>query len=508
MKLSHLENGYAAARQNDIETAVHCFQQAVLQHPRNPEPLACLGQAYCWQGDRHNGLAYLHKAAKVIAKQAKKTKDISDLLAISEQLQAENDYPGSLQFVRQTVQIKRTDVRAYQLLALTYARLNQQQQALQASLQALKIQPDNPRLNIQHAALLADMQRYETGKQRLEQVLLETGLAPEDLFKAHKELARILDKLGEFHNVFKHLHKASQISKELQQVRQLDANTVPEMLSTYQAEFDSKLLHRWSKSEFTSSQAAPVFLLGFLRSGTTLIQQVLDAHPQVIVADETELISALRSELNRIAGNAGTTPQQLLTMSKPEIQHLRSFYWDWVHKYIDRPLNGRLFIDKTSLNTIDLGLINCVFPDAKILFVQRDPRDVCLSCFMQAFALTPATLHFLSWENTLSFYAQTMNWWLYIKQHMALDYIECRYEDAVSDFDSTFQSIFRFLNLDWNDSVQHFHRLTAKKFIASPSFHQVTQPLYSSSIARWKNYSEEFSRAEELLQPFIRAFNY
>jgi tetratricopeptide (TPR) repeat protein len=505
---SFLENGYAAAQQNNIDAAVQWFKKAVQQHPNNPEPLACLGQALFWQGEHQHGISYLRKTAKLIAKKTRKNKDITDLLAITEQLQACNDYPGSLEFARQAVQINHTDARAYQLLALTYARLNQHPLALQANQQAIKLLPDNPRLNIQHAALLADTKHFDTAKQRLEQVLHNPELSPTDQFHAQKEIARILDKLGEYDTVFEHLHQASTISKKLTSIQQLDASAVPAILAINKAGFDRELLHRWANESFTNELVAPVFLLGFLRSGTTLIQEVLDAHPQIFVADETELVAALRSELDRLSGESGTTPEQLQKIELVNINHLRHFYWEQVNKRYGKSLDRQLFIDKTSLNTIDLGLINCVFPDAKVIFVQRDPRDVCLSCYMQTFALTPATMQFLSWDSTLSFYCQTMNWWLYIKQQLSLNFIECRYEDAVTQFETTFQDIFRFLDLSWNESVIEFHQKAAKKFIASPSYNQVSQPLYTSSVCRWKNYRAEFSSVAETLLPIIKALGY
>jgi len=160
------------------------------------------------------------------------------------------------------------------------------------------------------------------------------------------------------------------------------------------------------------------------------------------------------------------------------------------------------------MNTFELGLINCVFPKAKVIFVMRDPRDVCISCFMQIMTPTAATVHLFNWKNTINLYAQTMSWWMHIREQMDLEYIEFRYEDAITDFENTFRNIFNFLDLEWTAEAHNFHKHAANKFIASPSFNQVSQPLYSSSLVRWKQYSSEFEPVIKQLQPFIDAFNY
>jgi hypothetical protein len=160
------------------------------------------------------------------------------------------------------------------------------------------------------------------------------------------------------------------------------------------------------------------------------------------------------------------------------------------------------------MNTVDLGLINCVFPDAKVVFVMRDPRDVCLSCFMQLMVPTPTTVQLLTWEGTAAFYAQVMDWWMYIREQMTLQFIEFRYEDVVADFETTYRKVFDFLGLTWDSAVVDFHQHAARKFIASPSRTQVAQPLYSSSVEKWRYFASDFAPIEAVLAPYLRAFDY
>jgi len=505
--MSAMQRGYTATQSNNFSEAAEWFQQAVAENPKDPQPLACLGQSLCWLGRRDEGLAHLRRSGGLLLKKARNTRDVAQTLMMVEQLQYWSDYPGALELARQLVRINAAEPRGFQLLALSYSRLNQNQQALAAGQQALRIAPGNAALNILQATLEAREGQDEAAKRRLEGVLRQ-ALNPEEAYRAHKELALVLDKLGEYGQVFAHLRASTEASARLPAVQAQDAALVPNMLKTNAAEFDTELLGRWADAEFPADLPAPIFVLGFMRSGTTLTQEVLGAHPEVFLADETDLVVGVVKELERMLPGLPNTPRRLRQLDFDGILHLRRFYWDKARQRFGDKIGGRALLDKTTMNTIDLGLINCVFPDAKVVFVMRDPRDVCLSCLMQTMAPTPSTVHLLSWRGTAEFYAQTLAWWMHIKQRLTIPFIEFRYEDAVAEFEPTFQRVFDFLGLPWNPAVANFHRRAAGRYIASPSFGQVAQPLYHSSVARWRHYKPEFAAVADLLEPFVNAFGY
>ncbi len=503
-----LQLGQAAINSRNTTEAIQWFEKAVQAAPLDAQALACLGQALCWANQQNQGLNYLQKAGRQLVKKARKSKNTGQLLLMAEQLQFWNDYPNSLELVKQAVQINKKNACGFQMLAHTYSRLNKNELALTASRQALKKAPDNTILNIQQATLEARMGLYDAAIMRLQSVLKKPA-SNEEQFRVHKELANIFDKTGQYHQVFPHLHQSAELSALLPDVKKQDKTSVPNMLKAYTSGFEKKILNCWGKTQFQHlQQPAPVFLIGFLRSGTTLVQEVLDTHPEVFISDETDLVVAMRNELNKIFHGKGSTAEQLTNANLSIIEHLRNFYWERAKNRYGQQMSGKLFIDKTTMNTFDIGLINCVFPEAKIIFVARDPRDVCLSCFMQIMQPTPTTIHLLNWENTIDLYCKTMAWWLYIRELMSLDTIEFRYEDSITDFEATFRKLFSFVDLQWVDSATDFHKHAAKKFIASPSFSQVSQPLYSSSVARWKRYENEFKPVISKLQPFIDAFGY
>ncbi|NOT83356.1 MAG: tetratricopeptide repeat protein [Methylococcaceae bacterium] len=503
-----MQLGQAAIQNKNLPEAIAWFTKAAAENPKDPQVLACFGQSLCWQGRHEEGIVHLRQSGQLLLKKARKLRDTNLALDLVDQLQYWNDYSGALELCKQAVQINPNLVRGYQLLALTHSRLNQKKSALAAGRKALQLAPDSTVLAILLASLESAEGLMAEAKRRLEKVLQKTTLTPEEKFRAHKELARSLDKLGEFDQVFTHLQASADISPHLSAVSNQDANLVPQMLATHKTEFDRDLLGRWSTATFPPNQPAPVFLLGFMRTGTTLTQEVLGAHPGVFVADETDLVIATVKELARLSTHQGSVAEQLRKLDWVGVLHLRDFYWTQARALYGNKIESRLLLDKTTMNTLDLGFINCIFPDAKLVFLLRDPRDVCLSCFMQTMIPTPLTVHLLTWQNTARFYAQVMDWWMTVKPKLTLDFIEFRYEDAVFEFEPAFRKVFALLNLDWNPAVADFHKQVAGKYIASPSFNQVAQPLYSSSVGRWRHYADEYVAISHWLQPFISEFGY
>lgn len=504
---SFMERGYAAIEDDNIAEAAQWFEKALKENPNDMPAMAWLGQSLCNIGRRDEGLPYLRQAGQHFLEMARNSKDLSVVFEIIEQLQYWSDFPGALELGRQAVQINSSAARGFQLLALTFSQLNKTADALNAGRQALELAPENTMMQILQGSLEADAKQNDAARQRLEKVLRNRLEAREE-FRAHKELARVLDKLGEYDQVFSHLHASAALSSSLPEISTQDAAFIPNMVKINKASFDRQILSRWSGTAFPQDQPAPTFVIGFMRSGTTLTQEVLDAHPDVFVADEADFIWAMHRELHQMNQSNASPAEKLRQLDLSGVMHLREFYWNRVRQRFGDSIGQRKFVDKFTMNTIDLGLINTIFPDAKVIFVMRDPRDVCLSCFMQLMVPSPTTVHLTSWQGTTELYAQVMDWWLYIKQQMTLDFIELRYEDAVTQFEPTFRKVFDFMGLPWNPEVENFHKHATEKFISTPSRTQVAQPLYSSSVSRWKHFESEFAPVSELLRPFISAFNY
>lgn len=504
---SSMQQGLAAARARNPVEAARWFERAWQEMPENVEARAWLGQALCSIGKRVEGTGHLLEAGRGFLLKARESKNLSHVLEVVGQLQHWGEYSPALDLLKEAVDVDPGEFRGQQLLAVSYAQLNKKDEALAAAERAARLAPGNQMMQVFLGSLEADAGRNSAARERLERVLAGE-LSAREAFRAHKELARILDKLGDYDKVFPHLHASAGLSRSLPEYSQQDARLIPEMVKAHQSEFDRRLMGRWSDIKFPTGQPAPTFVLGFMRSGTTLTQEVLDAHPAVFVADEVDLISSMKRELHALEKTGTSTAQKLSRLDLSGVSHLRGYYWKKVREQFGDAIGDRLFIDKLTMNTVDLGLINCVFPDAKVIFVMRDPRDVCLSCFMQLMVPTPTTVQVLTWEGTAMFYAQVMEWWKYVRKELTLKVLELRYEDVVSDFESTYRQVFAFLDLPWDATVVDFHKHAAEKFVATPSRTQVSQPLYASSVGKWRKYASEYAGIATSIDPFVDEFGY
>jgi tetratricopeptide (TPR) repeat protein len=502
----YLRRGLAAANARNPVEAAQWFRKAVDENPLDATAAAWLGQALCAIGERLEGTARLFQAGEIMLKQPL-AKELPKVIEVIVQLQQWGDVASALTLCRRAAEIEPNNGRIRQLLAVCLGQRNEPHQALAACNAALALIPGEPMLSVLQASLEADARRFADARNHLE-ALLKRPLAPLQAFRANKELARTLDALGDYDSAFAALAAAAVLARSVPEFQRFDAGLIPAMISANQEAFDRALLGRWSATTFADVRSAPTFLIGFYRSGTTLTQAVLDVHPEIYVADESDLLFEVQRELQRIDPAPGKLAEKLGRLDREHISRLRNLYWSQARGRYGDAVDRPVFIDKFTMNTIDVGLINLIFPDAKIIFMMRDPRDVCLSCFMQLMVPTPATIHLHDWSTTANFYAAVMRWWMHIRELLTLPCIEIRYEDAVTEFQPAYSKILSFLGLAWNPALTQFHQQAATKFIASPSRNQVAQPLYSSSLARWRRYESHYGPIAQILTPFVTEFGY
>jgi len=246
-----------------------------------------------------------------------------------------------------------------------------------------------------------------------------------------------------------------------------------------------------------------VFLLGFMRSGTTLLQTILAGHRGVCVSDEIEyLAGAARTFLSD-----DTALDRLSAMGGAEAAKWRAAYWQSVRN-ARNDVCGKLFVDKIPFNSLRLPLISCIFPRAKVLLAIRDPRDVVLSCFRRRFNVTNYSFEFLRLEECARFYAATMSLIVQARSKLALSICECRYEDIILDFDHSIKKICKFVELGWTDSLRDFRAAAQTVDRRSASAEQVRRGLYTDGAGQWRRYREQLAPVLPLLEPWVAHFGY
>jgi len=494
------------AESGDFSTAAGLYRQVLESTPGDAVALAGLGQCLCWMRETEEGLAHLRLAARKLKGPARKNGDPSALLQLAAQLQHWGDITTSLDLARQAIAIRPGFFNGYHVLSLGLAGLNRTDEALEAALRANRLAPDEPNSAIHRAILEMAGGDLGTARRLLEGVTARFSEIEQP--RAYLELGRVLDKAGEYDKAFECLVNAGRGHQALPEVRALDRDFIFRLIERHKRGFVAESLSRPHPQVYQDGLPSPVFLLGFFRSGTTLSQQVMDTHPRLITSDEHDFIYDVRTELARITRHGEDIAAKLGMLDSDGIKHLRRYYWLKVEKSFGLPAKDEVFLDKTTMNSVDIGMIDFLFPDAKVIFALRDPRDILISAFMQSMRPTATTIHLLDWQGAARLYAAVMDLWLQVRPRLRLKYIELRYEDVVTNFRPTYERVFDFLSLDWTDSAHQFHHLAAGKVIATPSFSEVSRPLYQSSVGRWRKYAHYYPIVEDRLSPFLRAFGY
>ncbi len=220
--------------------------------------------------------------------------------------------------------------------------------------------------------------------------------------------------------------------------------------------------------------------------------------------EERPPIEEAYSRLTKIEKNSG---HLLTVLDDQQRQVTRDFYFQRAATYVP-DMAGKLFFDKYPLATANVRIIKLLFPNAKILFALRHPCDVVLSCFMQRFQTNAAMANFYTLDEATHAYQLVMNLWQKAYPALNLPVHFIRYEDLVLDFNNQVRSVLNFLNLSWDDRVESFHHHAFKRDLRTTSSRQVTQPLYTSSVARWLKYRRYMEPHVDTLQTFIDAFGY
>lgn len=249
----------------------------------------------------------------------------------------------------------------------------------------------------------------------------------------------------------------------------------------------------------------PVFMIGFPRSGTTLLETILSTQAGIQTLSEVGGIAIARQETEQLGR---TFPDDIAALTEQEIDLLRDKYLKHNAQFLDADRKITVLIDKLPMNLIHVPFIRILFPEAKFIFSLRHPVDVCLSCFQQDFSLNEAMIYFTDLEQSFIRYRDVMSLFETYRAKLDLDLHTVRYEDLVANIDNVANGVFSFLNVKADGSYRDFYKHNQEKIISTPSREQVSQPIYRSSQYRWKNYADQLEPYIPIVQQFISRYGY
>jgi tetratricopeptide (TPR) repeat protein len=311
---------------------------------------------------------------------------------------------------------------------------------------------------------------------------------------------RLFDKMGEPDGAFVAFDRMNQaLAKEPGSPLQRAAE-VREELRRQIAETTAQWRDSWAVAPIEPKGPSPVFLVGFPRSGTTLLDTMLMGHPDVEVMEEQPILHQLRTEIGGFDAIAG--------MDEGEVLRLQNRYFELAGNHAELR-EGTTLIDKSPLHMQSVAQIYRLFPNSRFILALRHPADVVLSCFMAKFRLNSAMANFLQLDTAADFYDLTFSLWELSCSLFPIEVHTISYERMVLNPEAVLKPLVEELGLKWHPGIiDHQRTAEIRGTVTTASYAQVTEPLYNEAAGRWKRYRKHLEPVLPKLAPWIGKLDY
>ncbi|MBF0381440.1 MAG: tetratricopeptide repeat protein [Magnetococcales bacterium] len=493
---AHLNLGITLQAQNRLDDAIAICQKAIDLKPD-------FAQAYYNLGNMLRAQNRLYDAVNSYQKATELNSDIAEAhynLAIT--LQDLGLQDEGVVSCKKAIAINPNYGDAHYNLGCHYEKINNIPLAKKHIKKSIDINPNSPYANCLWAYLLRREGKIDEAIELLEPFAKIEFANNDEASLVHFELGKLFDIKKDSAKAFNHLKKANmfqaQGDKRLLTDKEKFLNDIKQTRETLTVQW----LESWSNIEQNSRDPSPLFLVGFPRSGTTLLDQILDSHPKIEVMEEKPALYDVIQLIN------SSYPACLASLQEGDIRHLQKSYFAAVDRYMNRNPD-KILIDKLPLNIRHISLIKRIFPHAKIILAMRHPCDIILSNFMQYYKLNNAMSNFLTLEDTVHAYVQVMELWLQSADLLQIEHHTIKYESLVADFAGEVGELLKFIDVAWDDSVMEYNKHAQKRgIINTPSYQSVTQPIYQRAKYRWRRYEEYLTPHLGRLEPLIKTFGY
>jgi tetratricopeptide (TPR) repeat protein len=321
------------------------------------------------------------------------------------------------------------------------------------------------------------------------------------------EKGQLLDKMGRHSEAFAAYDAGKRTLREMTGQNYLadEAAALVERLRNF---FTASRLNILPRASVRSDVAQPIFIVGFPRSGTTMVEQTLTAHPRISAGDELPTIHELTAIIPRMLSSPLAYPEAFADLWLGDqiegLDNLRDYYLQRARQLGAVKKGASFFTDKMPLNETHLGLIGLIFPQASIVHLLRHPLDVVLSVFSNH--LTHGFYCAYDLESIARHYVLVMGLVEHYRREMSLRYLPVRYEDIVDDQESHVRKIMNFVGVPFDKRCLNFHE--NRRYARTASYAQVTEKLYDRSRYRYRAYLKELAPVIPILEPTIFALGY
>jgi tetratricopeptide (TPR) repeat protein len=501
--LPELQQARALWGANRFDEALQIFERAVEKHPQN---LVALIDASRALGARFE----IARAEKIVDRLLAAAGNRADIIHLAGQTYRMIFRPDqAMRCFEKALAMSKEIPDAYLELAVLYERRHRLDEALSLVNECSRRSPDYLEPQLFKARLLRRMKSHTDAETLLRALAANDTAHPEIRAQAWAELAQLHDQHNQFREAMAAMSRCKEIMRQFEAPALREAEFVIDHLNRLANDVTRAHFQRWADEAKRLPQRKAAVLVSFPRSGTTLLEQVLDSHSGVVSSDEREAFARDIFPAMWLSPSTPTpTAEALDGVSVEKIAQLRDRYFNYMEAALDEPIGERVHLDKNPPLTLVLPGFLRLLPEAKILFAVRDPRDVVVSCFMQFLPMNPNSVCFLTLERTAQRYANDMVVWRRLRETIVSPWLELKYEDTVANLEREARRALDFLGLPWEDSVLQYRDRLKTKAVGSPTYEAVSQPLYTRAIGRWKNYEEFLQPILPTLQPFVDGFSY
>lgn len=511
--------GVIFLQQQEFNQAVKYLNQAIILAPAFADAHCNLGLALLGLEQCDNALIHFEKALQLKPDYAEAYYSFAKLY-LHQQLFTESEH-----YIHKAILNNPQQIEFYILLAEIYHGQGNDTQALLYLDQALSMDPtlsslylskgnilmemgeitkaedqflkvaSDPAIDVRVSAhyCLVQLRRIKSDNSSLRNLLSiidnPQNLSPSQLEYLYFALGKCYDDLGEWAKAFEYFTEGCRFKRQR---------------TTYhiaqQIQFTDKLINYFTHETikylqpFANPSILPIFIVGMPRSGSTLVEQIISSHPQVYGAGELKYLNDL---IQWSVKNHQTTmyyPENILQLSPEICRAITDKYISYLQRFSHDAIR---ITDKMPHNYIAIGLIHALFPNAKIIHVKRNPIDTCLSCYTKLF--THGQLYsydLIELAQYYQCYERIMNHWRHLLPADA--WLDIEYEDMVNNVEAEAKRLIEFCGLSWDPACLAFYQ--SKRQVRTASFVQVREPVYTSSVERWRRYEQE-------LAPLINILN-
>jgi len=467
---AHNNLGTLLSTQGRIDDAVAHYERAIAIKPDYAEAHNNLGAALARRGRIDDAVAHFERAVSLKPDYADAHNNLGTALA------GKDDLDGAIRHCERAIAIDPNHAEAHNNLGNVFKCQGKFDDAMVHYARAIAIKPDYAEPHYNRVGI----KTFHPGDAEIEalEALANSGaLSPYQALQIHFAVAKALEDSGDYVRAFAHLHKGNHLKRR--QINYDELATV-KLFRRIVDTFDRGLFDRFQGDGDPSS--VPIFVLGMPRSGSTLIEQILASHPQIHGAGELQDLEIATGAVLGFTGNPLPFPECVPTLDGAALRRIGQSYLARLPVLADGKVR---IVDKLPANFLRIGMIRLVFPNARIIHTIRNPVDTCVSCYSKLFtAGQDFTYDLAELGRYYRCYVELMAYWRRALPPGSM--LDVSYEELVNDLPSQARRMIDYCGLPWDDRCISFHK--TNRPIKTASSVQARQPLFRSSLQRWRNY--------------------